>query len=112
MLDLILEILELVFCVLDVAFSFGNKSEAARESRANRLARIRAMRKRRAVWRWKRKGKRRGGLPDIGLHCLRCEYLLTGLTEPRCPECGEPFGPKSIEIPPRIGKVTRMRRRS
>ena len=23
--------------------------------------------------------------------CLRCGYNLTGLSEPRCPECGEPF---------------------
>ena len=26
-------------------------------------------------------------------HC-RCGYNLTGLTEPRCPECGQPFEPK------------------
>ncbi len=26
-----------------------------------------------------------------GLFCPNCEYDLTGLTEPRCPECGEPF---------------------
>jgi hypothetical protein len=32
------------------------------------------------VRRWRR---RRHGL------CLRCGYNLTGLTEPRCPECGE-----------------------
>ena len=25
------------------------------------------------------------------LHCGKCGYNLTGLTEPRCPECGEPF---------------------
>ena len=25
-------------------------------------------------------------------HCIRCAYNLTGLTEPRCPECGTPFG--------------------
>jgi hypothetical protein len=24
--------------------------------------------------------------------CRRCGYNLTGLLEPRCPECGEPFG--------------------
>jgi hypothetical protein len=29
---------------------------------------------------------------DIGLRCPRCEYNLTGLTEPRCPECGTAFG--------------------
>ena len=27
-------------------------------------------------------------------HCHRCGYDLTGLTEPRCPECGQPFEPK------------------
>ncbi len=26
--------------------------------------------------------------------CQRCGYSLTGLTEPRCPECGQPFEPK------------------
>lgn len=28
--------------------------------------------------------------PDDGmLHCLKCGYTLKGLSEPRCPECGE-----------------------
>ncbi len=26
--------------------------------------------------------------------CIKCGYSLTGLTEPRCPECGQPFEPK------------------
>lgn len=30
-------------------------------------------------------------LQDIGVRCPHCEYNLTGLTESRCPECGEPF---------------------
>jgi len=31
-------------------------------------------------------------LQDRGVAvCLRCGYDLRGLTEPRCPECGEPF---------------------
>lgn len=25
------------------------------------------------------------------LHCLKCGYILKGLSEPRCPECGEPI---------------------
>jgi hypothetical protein len=29
-----------------------------------------------------------------GSRCRRCGYSLTGLTEPRCPECGQPFEPK------------------
>lgn len=28
---------------------------------------------------------------DSGLRCPQCEYNLTGLTENRCPECGEAF---------------------
>lgn len=26
---------------------------------------------------------------DGMIHCLRCDYVLKGLSEPRCPECGE-----------------------
>ena len=26
---------------------------------------------------------------DGELHCRRCQYILRGITEPRCPECGE-----------------------
>jgi hypothetical protein len=28
--------------------------------------------------------------------CVRCGYLLRGLTEPRCPECGTPFNPDDL----------------
>ena len=28
---------------------------------------------------------------DTGIYCARCRYNLTGLTVPRCPECGQPF---------------------
>ncbi len=33
----------------------------------------------------------RGAPADGMLHCLRCDYILKGLSEPRCPECGEPI---------------------
>ncbi len=33
---------------------------------------------------------RRRKRKKLGL-CLKCEYNLTGLTEPRCPECNTPF---------------------
>jgi hypothetical protein len=26
---------------------------------------------------------------DSELHCRKCDYILRGLSEPRCPECGE-----------------------
>ncbi|MEW6250918.1 MAG: hypothetical protein AB1716_09745 [Planctomycetota bacterium] len=41
-------------------------------------------------------------------HCERCDYLLTGLTEPRCPECGTRF---SLSEPPRLrlGQPGRLR---
>lgn len=28
--------------------------------------------------------------------CVKCGYALTGLTEPRCPECGKPFDPGPV----------------
>ena len=31
-------------------------------------------------------------------HCVKCGYNLKGLPEPRCPECGTPFGPKAVEV--------------
>ena len=27
-------------------------------------------------------------------YCLQCSYILEGLTENRCPECGRPFDPE------------------
>lgn len=39
---------------------------------------------------------------DTGIHCSRCRYNLTGLTVPRCPECGEPFH----SVPERPSGVT------
>ncbi len=38
-------------------------------------------------------------LPFIGLCCPKCEYNLTGTTEPRCPECGETFDPAKLRPP-------------
>ncbi len=29
--------------------------------------------------------------------CAVCGYNLTGLNEPRCPECGSPFGREELE---------------
>jgi len=37
--------------------------------------------------------------------CESCDYRLRGLTEPRCPECGDPFDPDrpwTIDEPRRI----------
>lgn len=33
---------------------------------------------------------------DPALRCPECDYILTGLSEPRCPECGTPFNPLAI----------------
>jgi len=30
--------------------------------------------------------------------CASCGYLLYGLVEPRCPECGQPFDPAGVPI--------------
>lgn len=29
--------------------------------------------------------------------CRACDYLLTGLTEPRCPDCGTAFDASEVE---------------
>ena len=31
-------------------------------------------------------------------HCTNCDYKLTGLAEPRCPECGQAFEPKGDAV--------------
>jgi hypothetical protein len=33
---------------------------------------------------------------DVELHCPHCGYCLTGLPEPRCPECGLAFDPEQL----------------
>jgi hypothetical protein len=32
-----------------------------------------------------------GGPVGDDLHCLKCGYILKGLREPRCPQCGQPI---------------------
>ena len=32
--------------------------------------------------------------------CSKCAYNLTGLSEPRCPECGTEFDPSNLRSPP------------
>ena len=34
--------------------------------------------------------------PLADAHCLKCGYALRGLTEHRCPECGNPFDPSDF----------------
>lgn len=36
--------------------------------------------------------------PETAPHCMNCGYLLYGLTENRCPECGTPFDPHQAPI--------------
>lgn len=36
-------------------------------------------------------GPGRSGDRDGELHCRGCDHILRGLSEPRCPECGEPI---------------------
>lgn len=38
--------------------------------------------------------------------CVRCGYLLCGLTEPRCPECGTPFNPADVDQLPQENRPT------
>ncbi|MFW6058614.1 MAG: hypothetical protein ACODAQ_00445 [Phycisphaeraceae bacterium] len=40
-------------------------------------------------------------LSYAGLTCPSCGYDLRGLTAQRCPECGEPFDPRTLQpVPP------------
>ncbi|MBN1489051.1 MAG: DUF2007 domain-containing protein [Phycisphaerae bacterium] len=46
--------------------------------------------------------------PPNPSHCAECGYDLTGLPEPRCPECGRPFfRPKELEpwVCPQCGET-------
>ena len=54
----------------------------------------------RFVSRWRRVG---GAEPG---RCEHCGYLLRGLPEPRCPECGEPFDPLSAGVGPAQSETT------
>ena len=47
---------------------------------------------------WRRLSRRDRGL------CRRCGYNLTGLTQPRCPECGEPFNMELVNCLRRTGQ--------
>ena len=40
------------------------------------------------------RGTRQGRTP----HCLQCDYNVTGLENPRCPECGTPFTPHNVQF--------------
>jgi len=46
---------------------------------------------------------------ELGIEtCHKCGYLLTGLTEPRCPECGTAFDPALLEkLSPNAGDAAR-----
>jgi hypothetical protein len=48
---------------------------------------------------------------DSNARCLSCGYLLRGLTENRCPECGRPFDPndpRTVNLGRQVGPVARL----
>ncbi len=45
---------------------------------------------------WLKRPQPRGAIPDVGLSCDNCGYLLGGLTSERCPECGREFSVAAI----------------
>jgi rRNA maturation endonuclease Nob1 len=59
-------------------------------------------------------GTSREGVPDptfvpaISFHpqCETCGYLLLGLNENRCPECGQPFDRSKKDTPRPLPKMT------
>ncbi len=59
-----------------------------RETSGERSRRIDRQRRGQVLRRWLDESANRGPVPDIGLHCPSCSYLLTGLAIARCPECG------------------------
>ena len=52
-------------------------------------------------------------IPSVA-QCLTCGYLLRGLREPKCPECGQPFNPLDATTfdadPPRRKRILRTKR--
>lgn len=42
---------------------------------------------------------------ECGPHCPRCDYLLIGLPEPRCPECGTPFSWAAVSAAARAPRL-------
>ena len=47
------------------------------------------------LWRFER--RRLSRTSELGPTCDRCGYLLIGLAERRCPECGTPFPEEAID---------------
>jgi rubrerythrin len=92
MIEVLAEVaLEFVVELLGWVFDFRRKRTPAARSFKERVRRARIKRRNRVIRRWLRKGGVRRPIPDIGLVCPKCAYLLKGLREQRCPECGNPF---------------------
>jgi hypothetical protein len=64
-------------------------------SAVNALLAVRLRRRKRR----RRIGQQHAARLSAGL-CPRCEYNLTGLPEPRCPECGAAFDPRVLSLSP------------
>lgn len=85
-----------VFAVdLSLWLILGDKTASPRDGHRSRVERIRVKARNRAIRRWLKKGEKRGPVPDLGLTCRSCDYVLTGLTGNLCPECGTEFDLRS-----------------
>lgn len=86
-------LLELTVFLIDFALSgiLGRGTSGPRQRHRSRVQILKAKERNKCIRRWLAKGDQKGPVPDLGLRCRQCEYLLTGLTGDTCPECGSPF---------------------
>ncbi len=84
-------IVKMAMVALTLGFAtwvWGERRRRRRETSGERSRRVDRQRRGQILRHWLVESENRGPVPDIGLHCPSCSYLLTGLSIARCPEYG------------------------